>query len=163
MKAQVGSNPPDSPKPCCSFRKACCFSPLMCFCYPEAQVVWTVVSQAACTKAVGMVGVSDSGWVNRLKRKGLEERVVCVKKKKKSRPSTFDRLLLYSPVTAIQSQMPKWRHENSLHFRVKQTWIWIQALDLRYVTSVFLTWWNLWLAAIVKLKWDNMIQQIVGF
>lgn len=46
-------------------------------------------------KAVGMVGVSDSGWVNRLKRKRLEERVVCVKKKAALPPLTFS---CYSPL-----------------------------------------------------------------
>ena len=47
-----------------------------------------MVSQAACIKAVGMVGVSDSGWVNRLKRKGLEETVVSVKSKAGPLPLT---------------------------------------------------------------------------
>lgn len=38
MKTPPGSSPPDSSKLCCSFRRACCFSPLMCFCNPGAQV-----------------------------------------------------------------------------------------------------------------------------
>lgn len=139
----MGSRPSDSLKIFCFFRKVCCFSSLTCSWNPEVQVVWTMVSQAACTEAVGMVGVSDNGWVER--GKGWK-RVVCVKKKAVLPPLMFScyisqwQLYVITGICVCASSLSNyiWRIMiNSLDFGVKQTWIWVQPLNLRYLTSVF--------------------------